>query len=181
MSYLYIFRNKETGQAEIEASRFPLAVTKDRELIITIKLSDIFTASEVAKWLTPEKVRFGVTRVEYVDLGIYREVLDERNELLLKCEAMRKTIDLKSETIENYGRNIKHLSALFSTVNKANLLLRKMLEKIMNTLALQPIVMKTHRERNEEARKIAREIYETVSMSDVEIVSAHSEIDDIPF
>lgn len=181
MSYLYIFRDKETGQAEIDISRFQAPIKDNHELIITIKLSDIFAASEVAKWLTPEKVRFGVTQLEYVDLGIYREVLDERNELLLKCEAMRKTIDLKSETIESYGRDITRLSALCETVNEANLLLRKMLEKIMNTLALQAIVMKPHWERNEDIRKIAREIYETVNMSDDEIVSSHNELDDIPF
>jgi len=172
--YVFVVRDKETGATRAITSRYLLADSDNADVMFRVSTSDSIAATRLIADLNLEMLVFGDPDFNRVDRSVYAVVLMDKARLADELATAKETIDKQAGCIRQKNVIISNLEA--EIVDKRGWILsaKKMLGNLMSGLALDAVLQKTHRERNETIRFVVRYVKNILD-------SDNPDMDDIPF
>lgn len=172
--YVYILRDKETGETSVEKSRFGLVDSETRDLMFRVSVADILAADELIKRLNIPMLTFGEPDINRVDKSVYYDVLHSRNLYVQRVKALEDSVEKQAAIIRDNNIRIELLENEVAAERTKTSDRETVLHNVMGALALDMALERTHQQRNAAMRHIVRLIKRILD-------NVGLDMDDIPF
>jgi hypothetical protein len=172
--YVYVLRDKENGLTTTEISRWGLVHTANAEVMFRVSVPDAIAAQHLIDDLNIPFITFGQPDAGRVDRALYAAALMDKAHASNEAAQLREEVDLQAGFIRHKNVVISNLEAEIVDNRNRVSSMKTILENIMNALALDAALERTHRQRNSASRFIVRLIKRVLDSDPLDM-------DDIPF